>query len=279
MSDPTWWRERGGARPLPTVGGIKTRSTRGQIGLSWWSGRFLGVLESLGVGGRLGRGRTYARAGQVLSLELDAGSVKAEVQGSRPTPYRARIGLATFGKPEWARIEQAMADSAWYAAKLLSGEMPRDIEEVFASVGLTLFPTEPRDLTMDCSCPDHQVPCKHLAAVCYLLAESFDEDPFGILALRGRDRTTLLDNVRARRAAGAPEPPPGGVPDPGSRVLALTECLDGFFTAPGPLPVLAAPDTPVDALLDELPPAGLSVGGRPLTELLRPLYRALGDSD
>ena len=41
---------------------------------------------------------------------------------------------------------------------------------------------------MRCSCPDSEVPCKHLAATFYLLAEAFDEDPFLILRWRGRDR-------------------------------------------------------------------------------------------
>ncbi len=291
MTDPPWWREYSGGA-LPVDGGIRARSTRGAIGRSWWSGRFIAVLESLGVGGRLGRGRAYARAGQVVSMEVDVGSVKAQVQGSRPQPYRVRLGIRTYGKSEWALIEQAMADDAWYAAKLLAGEMPEDIEEqVFGPVGLGLFPTSRSDLSMDCTCPDGEVPCKHLAAVCYLLAESFDDDPFGILALRGRDRETLLANVRARRATG---PPGGGTApseasadgpesiDPPARLdhtAPLAECLDRYWSAPGPLPGSPAPETPVDAVLDELPPAGLAVGGRTLTELLRPTYRALADPE
>jgi uncharacterized Zn finger protein len=255
-------------------GGIKARSQRGAIGQSWWSGRFIAVLEALGVGGRLGRGRSYARAGQVLSMQVDAGAVRAQVQGSRPRPYQARIGLATFGKAEWAVVEQAMADSAWYAAKLLAGEMPSDIEEVFASVGLALFPVDARDLTMDCTCPDVQVPCKHLAAVCYLLAESFDADPFGMLALRGRDRETLLEHLRERRGGRVAVRPA----DAGEGPADLADYLDRYFAPPAPLPTLAAPAAPVGAVLDELPPA-LSVRGRPLVDLLRPAYRALAEPE
>lgn len=292
MSDPPWWREYSGGA-LPVDGGIRARSSRGAIGRSWWSGRFIAVLESLGVGGRLGRGRAYARAGQVVSMEVDAGSVKAQVQGSRSRPYQVRLGVSTYGKPEWARIEQAMADDAWYAAELLAGEMPEDIEErVFGPVGLGLFPTSRSDLSMDCTCPDDEVPCKHLAAVCYLLAESFDDDPFGILALRGRDRETLLANIRARRAAGPSDAGTApseagfvagaGPPDSSARLdhtAPLAECLDRYWSAPGPLPGSPGPETPVDAVLDELPPAGLTVGGRTLSELLRPVYRSLGEPE
>ena len=276
MSEQPWWRDREPARPIQVDGGIKARSKRGAIGQSWWSARFIGVLESIGVGGRLGRGRAYARAGQVISLEIGPGSVQAQVQGSRPRPYHSRIGLTTFGKIEWGRVEQAMADSAWYAAKLLAGEMPPDIEDVFAEVGLALFPASVKDLSMDCSCPDHEVPCKHLAAVFYLLAESFDDDPFAILALRGRDRETLLENVRARRGdrgSGAEQP----VAD--IAAAALADCLDSYFRPAAELPKLVAPSAPVDALLDQLPPVDVAVRGRPLTELLRPAYRALGEPD
>jgi uncharacterized Zn finger protein len=277
--EPPWWLERRPSGPLPVEGGLKARSQRGAIGRSWWSARFVEVLESIGVGGRLGRGKAYARSGQVISLETAAGSVLAEVQGSRPRPYRVRIGLPTYGKSDWALVEQAMADSAWYAAKLLAGEMPADIEDVFTSVGLTLFPASVRDLTLDCACPDREVPCKHLAAVFYLLAESFDADPFAMLALRGRDRETLLENIRARRGGAAPDSDvPGAVP-PVDGVPALADCLDDYFRPAAGLPGMPSIPTPPDAVLDQLPGVELTVGGRPLDELLRPVYYALADRE
>ncbi|WP_028937278.1 SWIM zinc finger family protein [Pseudonocardia spinosispora] len=271
-----WWDSEP-TRAVKVEGGIKARSKRGAIGQSWWSARFIQVLTSIGVGGRLDRGRNYARAGQVLELRTGAGTVLATVQGSRPRPYDVRIGLPTYGKVEWAQIEQAMADSAWYAAKLLAGEMPKDIEEVFTSVGLTLFPGDVRDLTMDCSCPDHVVPCKHLAAVFYLLAESFDDDPFGILALRGRDRETLLENIRARRGAASAQPSGDHEPEPVGGAPALVSCLDSYFVASGELPMLVASSAPPDAVLDQLPPIDVTVRGKPLVDLLRPAYRSLAD--
>jgi uncharacterized Zn finger protein len=184
-------------KPRPVEGGLKARSKRGAIAQTWWSERFVAVLEGLGVGSRLQRGRSYARRGQVISLEIDAGLVAARVQGSRNRPYRVRIGLTAFGKADWSRLERKLADNAWYLAKLLAGEMPEDIEDVFGSAGLPLFPTQAGELSMDCSCPDWEVPCKHLAATFYLLAESFDDDPFRILAWRGRERADLLANLQA----------------------------------------------------------------------------------
>lgn len=272
--DPFWWRDaEGGGRPRRVEGGIQINSGRGQVARTWWSQRFLAVLESIGVGGRLSRGRSYARAGQIIALEVDAGGALAQVQGSRQTPYRVRIGIPAFGKTEWAAVAAALAADASYTAALLNGEMPRDIESVFGGVGLALFPASTRDLAMDCSCPDHVVPCKHLAAVFYVLAERFDADPFDILALRGRGREMLLAELRERRAAADPAGAAPGAPE-------LADLLDRFFTAGAGLgEPIAGPRTPSDALLDQVPAFPIAVRGEPVTELLRPVYRALAGED
>lgn len=259
------------SRPRPVDGGLKARSTRGAIAQTWWSERFIAVLENIGLGNRLQRGRTYARKGQVISIEVSPGSVTAEVQGSRARPYRVRIGIPTFGKSEWAQVERSLAQNAWYTAKLLSGEMPDDIEDIFAGLGLSLFPATDRELSLDCSCPDYVVPCKHLAATFYLLAESFDDDPFAILAWRGRDREDLLANLAAARAEG---PPAADRVEQAARPLA--DCIDTYFARQADAHVPSPPATPSTALLDQLPDIGVTVRGRPLIELLRPAYHALG---
>jgi uncharacterized Zn finger protein len=100
----------------------------------------------------------------------------------------------------WDRIADALTERALYAAQLLAGEMPTDIEDVFATADATLFPSARRELIAHCSCPDWAEPCKHSAAVCYLLGERFDEDPFLMFELRGRDRCTITTALRERRA-------------------------------------------------------------------------------
>ena len=268
MPDRSWWQDATYTGPIKVTGGIKARSTRGDIGRTWWSRRFVEVLESLGLGGRMASGKRYARTGQVLSMSLQTSLVTATVQGSREQPYRARIAVKAFDGAQWARIEKVLAGKAIYAAKLLAGEMPTAIEEAFAELGLRLFPDDPRELTMDCSCPDWEVPCKHLAAVCYLLAESFDADPFKILAWRGRDRDELLDRLRELRSrkpvAERIEEP---VPDEVAR----------FWSGRPPERVPAAPiqstvDQP-DAVLNQV--SRLAVGEVSITDLLRPLYQAV----
>lgn len=191
--------------PLPVTDGIKAKSERGSIGESWWSKRWVDVLESFEMGNRLSRGRSYARKGQVLSIEIEKGKVTAKVQGSRPTPYKIAIKLALLKDREWDLVVNAMAEQAIFAAKLLSGEMPKDIEEAFSAAGVSLFPKSLTDMGTDCSCPDWSNPCKHLAAVYYILAERFDEDPFLIFTLRGRTKTEIIQALREKRANALPD--------------------------------------------------------------------------
>jgi uncharacterized Zn finger protein len=261
------------SRPRAVEAGLKARSTRGEIAQTWWSERFIDVLEGVGMGNRLQRGRSYARKGQVISVDVAAGSVTALVQGSRVRPYRVRIGIAAFGKSEWAQAERALAGNAWYLARLLVGEMPEDIEDVFSGLGLSLFPATAREFSLDCSCPDSAVPCKHVAATFYLLAESFDEDPFTILAWRGREREDLLANLQAARVDGRP------AADRVERAgIALADCLDSYFAVQAELRTPSPSATLSTALLDQLPDVPIGVRDRRLTQLLRPAYLAMGDT-
>src|SRR5579872_3187624 len=284
------WEDWPPARPIRVEGGIKARSRRGAIGEQWWSRRFISVLESYGMSGRLARGRSYARAGQVLDFELSQGKVTARVQGSRVRPYQVRIGVLPLTTAQWRRVQDRLASQALFRAKLLAGEMPHEIEEVFAECGTPLFPRSAADLDMHCSCPDWGVPCKHLAAVCYVLAEAFDDDPFEMLAWRGRSRGALLAALRqagprqAAPASSAAASTRAAAVDPAASathaVLAdvtgppLARALDGFWT-PGlsqaRLRALAAPAaTPAtpDLLLRMFEPPALTVRDKDLRDVL-----------
>jgi uncharacterized Zn finger protein len=280
--------------PIPVDGGIKAKSKRGAIGEQWWSRRFIAVLESYGMSGRLQRGRSYARKGQVLEFSLTQGKVTARVQGSRPQPYNVSIKVLPLTKPQWRAVEARLASQALFRAKLLAGEMPAEIEEVFASCGTPLFPRSASDLDMRCSCPDWGVPCKHLAAVCYVLAEVFDEDPFQMLAWRGQGREALLAAMRQAGprpvARDATRPADAATATATHEVLAdvagppLADSLDGFWT-PGlsqaRLRALAAPPatnaTP-DLLLRMFDPPPVMVRGRDLRDILAPAYEQLSSA-
>src|ERR1700677_1490337 len=274
------WRDWGSARPIRVDGGIKAKSQRGAIGTQWWSRRFIGVLESYGMSGRLARGRSYARSGQVLRFTLAEGKVTAAVQGSRVKPYDVRLGVKPLTAAQWGRVEERLAGAALFRAKLLAGEMPHEIEEVFADCGTPLFPEDADDLDMRCSCPDWGVPCKHLAAVCYVLAEAFDADPFAMLAWRGKGRDELLGALRSATAtAPAPEPARGAVIEVNARPLA--ECLDSFYATGMSVARLRAPAAAgqrgaPDLLLRMVEPPAIAVRNKDLAAILAPAYQILG---
>src|SRR5215212_4100032 len=117
-----WWNFEHGPR-RPAKDGIRAKSQRGDIGESWWSQRFLEAMKAVTDPNRLGRGRSYARSGQVMGLKVAPGLVTAKVQGSRPQPYAVRLALKPFTAAQWARAEEALAAEALFLAALLAGEM------------------------------------------------------------------------------------------------------------------------------------------------------------
>jgi uncharacterized Zn finger protein len=184
--------------------GIKAQSQRGAFGKNWWAQRWIAALEQLVDSGRLARGRSYARKGQVLSIEETKDGITARVQGSQRTPYKIKIQITSLTDAQWNRVIDALAEQAIFSAQLLAGEMPREIEQAFEAAKVSLFPSQRNDLKTDCSCPDYANPCKHVAATHYILGERFDEDPFLIFRLRGRTQEQVMQELRKRRA-GADE--------------------------------------------------------------------------
>lgn len=273
-----YWDYYKPAKPKEVEGGVKAKSKRGAIGKEWWSKRWIGLLESFNMGARLGRGRSYARLGQVISINVQKGLVESKVQGVRPEPYDVEIRLEPISESDWDRVTEAMASKAIFAAKLLSGEMPTEIEDAFAEAEVPLFPLKKKDLDTDCSCPDWANPCKHIAAVYYLLAEQFDEDPFLIFKLRGRTKEEIMDALRERRASDAEEV--AGVSGTVSdlpKVKPLEECLDSFWQAGDALDsFVVKPKRPEMAhpILKRLGDSPFFVGKDNLATLLEAAYDA-----
>lgn len=189
-----------GMNPRKARGGIKALSEHGSFGKHWWARRWISAMEQLVSGPRLMRGQYYARQGQVVSIEETKDGVSALVQGSRPRPYRVTIRLTPLTARQWNRVLDVLADQAIFAAQLLAGEMPSNIEEAFSAAGVSLFPQSSYDMISDCSCPDKANPCKHVAATHYILGERFDEDPFLLFRMRGRSQEQLLSALRQRRS-------------------------------------------------------------------------------
>ena len=187
--------------PLSVKDGIKAKSKRGAIGEKWWSQQFLEALHIQGMDNRLARGRTYARKGQVMKVTIIDGIVEAMVQGSMAKPYKITIRLTRWDDREWKKVIKGISEQALYSAQMLAGEMPHEIETIVKKADLWLFPRNHNDLVATCSCPDYANPCKHIAAVYYILAEQFDDEPFLIFAMRGKNKDDLLDALREERGS------------------------------------------------------------------------------
>jgi uncharacterized Zn finger protein len=198
----SYWPQYAPTRPIEVRDGIRAKSQRGKFVENWWADRWIKALKSLMDSGRLSRGRSYARRGQVIDINVEPGFISSRVQGSRRTPYKVSIQLQPLSDHQWDKVFDALAEQAIFAAQLLNGEMPSDIEQVFEAVRVPLFPASRGDLKTDCSCPDWANPCKHIAAVYYLLGERFDQDPFLLFELRGRSKDSVVAALRERRIEG-----------------------------------------------------------------------------
>ncbi|GMV39132.1 MAG: hypothetical protein AMXMBFR64_08480 [Myxococcales bacterium] len=232
----------------PTTG-VQARSKRGAMGAAWWSRRFTEALAALDPGGRLRRGRAAARRGEVESVEVTSGRVRAVVKDTEPR--EVTIGFSVFDEGTWTEVGEALRARPLLAARLLAGEVPEEIEGVFAAAEAALFPARMSDLKLACSCPDWDMPCAHVAAVFALVAERLDADPFLLLALRGGTRERLAGLL----VEGAGEPVAESPPADPDTPLGGTLVDPVAFWAVGPLPLIP-------------------VAAQPPTEL--PLLRALG---
>src|SRR5688500_10729597 len=252
------------SRAIAVKGGIKARSRRGAFASQWWARRWLAVLEALNVGSRLERGRNYARKGQVVELAIEPGSVRAAVQGSRPKPYAIRIGVTRLSSSDKQRLAAELAKSSYFLAKLLANEMPEDIENLFAEARVSLFPERASELKTDCSCPDWSNPCKHIAAVYYLLGEEFDRDPFLMFRLRGVEMESL------------PVPPPSLEPVEEEPVAAAASFWEG--SRPEVDLGDVAPPQQAAPLIRRLGSLPFWRGEEPLLDSLAPLYAVASDA-
>lgn len=172
-----------------------------QASREWWSQQWLDLLDSYRFKKRLERARNYARQGNVLSIEFKGAKVLARVQGSEVEPYKVSLSLEPFSDEQWGYVIETMSQRAIFAAKLLAGEMPQNIEEVFTANGLSIFPFTLADVQSKCSCPDKANPCKHIGAIYYQLGDRFSEDPFVLFQLRGRTKEQIISDLRQLRSA------------------------------------------------------------------------------
>ncbi len=173
---------------------------RTQYGLTWWGEQWLNSLSNIDFSNRLPRGKSYANKGLVRSTEFSGNSILAKVQGSAPRPYKVEITVPRFAEGDKKSLVDRVAENPALVAKLLNRELPPDLLHFAENQGIKVFPKTWRDFGMSCSCPDYAVPCKHLAAVVYTVAEEIDRNPFLVFELHGLDLVKELEGRNIRIA-------------------------------------------------------------------------------
>jgi uncharacterized Zn finger protein len=276
--------------PRRVRGGVKLKLKAGETPVSWVTQRLLRVAETGAQNDVYKDGIEYARLGQTKRLTIEDTLCEGIIQGRSDKPYTATLGLDEFCAESQEKIIAAMADQVRYAAKLLAGELPSNIEDVFAPLGLKLFPAEPDDIHPKCSCPDwtEDKPwCKHTVCLTSLLAEKLGDDPMAIFGLRGMPGQELIDGLRQKRAVGVQGPGPSpvlhqhvpGVSDISSPPL--EDSIESFWEVGDGLAELDTPIAPPPVncvLLRRLGPSPFVDGRFPLIGLMATCYQLIGEA-
>lgn len=253
------WRTYPASTPHRPEQGIATSKQRGGMAGTWWSERLVQLLDSFGLGARLQRGRRYARQGQLVSFDVEAGIVVAQVQGSRAAPYVVTVAAPPLTDDHWDQVQDAIRSRVSFVAELLAGHVPPELEAVFDLAGVPLLPTRWGEIRATCSCPDWENPCKHVAAVLYVFADRLDDDPWLLLQWRGRRRDELLAHLRPGDAE-RPQVAPWWPLKPGAP-LPVDDGHRSTWTVTDPT-----------AALTRLGPLAVEVRSRPVTDLVIEAY-------
>ncbi len=166
-----------------------------QFGKTWWGEHWLRSLENVDYDNRLPRGASYARNGYVKEVKIKENQILAKVAGSRPSPYKVNLIVPPFFEEQIELMMQSIIERPALISKLLNRELDPEILTIAEKAGLKVFPKQWTDFKMQCSCPDWAVPCKHLAAVIYMVSREIDNNPFMVFEIH---KVNLLDELKKR---------------------------------------------------------------------------------
>jgi len=176
---------------------FQLKSQRGGVGSNWWGEEFIELMEEVGDVGRLSRGRTYARQGQIRTFTFTGDGAEATIVGSQI--FRATISFPQYSSDEKKVILELLKSQPIWMSNLLSGELTEEFADTLREESeVDIIPDFER-MTVRCTCPDYSHPCKHAAAAYYYLGECIDEDPFLLFSLRGFAKEELLNEFRKTR--------------------------------------------------------------------------------
>ncbi len=289
-------------RPRKVRGGVKIGAGDIAPSTAWAAQRWLRLIEQAADGARLVEGLDYARLGQTKRISYTVGKVEAAVQGRAERPYITVIGFDTIPLETWEKVVETMADGALYAAKLLASELPANIEDVFAPLGLKLFPLDAVEVKHLCTCTEWRAEngaeagpspkpiagkwCKHVCCAAYLFAQRLSTEPFLMFLMRGMEGQELIERLRQRRVlAGAVlgvtpiyQQRVAGVAD--VPVKPLEECIERFWDAGAAMASIDLPLSPPPVshpILRRLGQSPFANAPFPLVGLLASCYEVVSE--
>ena len=165
------------------------------FGKTWWGEHWLRSLDHIDYDNRLPRCASYARNDKVKSVKIKENQITAKVAGSRPAPYKVNIIVPPFFEDKVDLLMTTLIDRPLIISKLLNRQLDPEILTIAETLGLKVFPHQWTDFKMQCSCPDWAVPCKHLAAVIYMVSREIDNNPFLVFEIHKVD---LIEELRKR---------------------------------------------------------------------------------
>ncbi len=204
-------KKTGNLQPISVSGRILARS--------WWGKSWNQNLERYSdYANRLPRGRSYLTNGMVLDLQIEKETIRGIVAGSSAEPYQVTIRIQAISDANWKDLVQKAMGKIETMQALLEGKFPEELKDIFFTKEAGLFPS-PKEIKLDCSCPDWAVMCKHVAAVMYGVGVRLDISPELFFTLRGVNMDDLIGQVVKKEA----EDLLSRQPEKSSRIVQLSE--------------------------------------------------------
>lgn len=269
-------------RPRRVRGGLRLASKQFPPALTGIAAEWMRFVSRHASEEDLKEGYEYARAGQTRSMTMEPARISALVQGRAIRAYHLALQVSAFDDGQWARVISAIGEHALVAGRLIAGQAPDELMALFESAGLSLVPRETSDVIAACNAPNEKPWCKHACCVAWLIAESLERDPLGMLTLRGLPPAELVERLRDKRASATAA---GGAQTPNltselsgrmyEGSAPLETVLEEFWhvgTGFDELDVTIRPAEVSHALLRRLGPSPFTEGRFPLVGLLATCY-------
>lgn len=274
---------------------LHPRKVRGGLRIAWagvrepanpMALRLLELARAAAAPEDFAEGLDYARRGQTLNAEVKGTLVGGVIQGRADRPYSTTLRFKSIPDEAWRQAAEAMAGQAIYAARLIAGEIPDQLDSLFVASGASLAPRA-QDVEASCTCGHSSGWCKHACTLAAILADRVEQRPFLIFELRGHVGETLLESIRERSGQSSVTAVARPVYEahvpmaPSARGKPLAECVDRFWDA-GPdldqIPTPIAPPQVTHPLLRRLGPSPFKEWRFPLLGLLATCYDVIGAS-